>query len=89
MYIDNYGREFETLEEVEKFFEKEFDEKMNNVEELSEALWYFTDLTKVLKVLYEKDKTILDTLKKHYTKELKRCKETYVIDTIDFDVEEC
>lgn len=89
MYIDDYGREFETLEEVEKFFEKEFDKKMNDIEEFSEAIWYFTDLTEVLKVLYEKDKTILDTLKKHYTEEIKDYKKTYVRDKINFDVEKC
>ena len=89
MYIDDYGREYETLEEVEEFFEKEFDEEMTDVEEFSEAIWYFTDLTEVLKVLYEKDKTILDTLKKHYAEEIKDYKKTYVRDKINFDVEEC
>lgn len=90
MYIDDYGREYETLEDAEKFFEKEFDEKMNDVREFSEVLWYFTDtnLTKVLEILCEKDKTILDTLKKHFSKEFRYAKKDYVQGKIDFDIEE-
>lgn len=89
MYIDDYGREYETLEDVEKFFEKEFDEKINDVEEFSEELWNFTDLTEVLKILYKKDKTILNTLKKHFSKEFIYAKKDYVQGKIDFDIEEC
>lgn len=88
MYIDDYGNEYETLEDAKKAFGKEYDEKLNNVEDFSETLSLFSDLTDVLKVLYNKDKTIFDTLKKYYSKELAKRKKYYIEDKINWELDE-
>lgn len=82
MYLDDYGNEYKTIEDAKKSFAKQFDEEINDIEVFSEELSLFTDLTDVLKILYEKDKTILDTLKNHYSTELERDKEAYIEDKI-------
>jgi lysyl-tRNA synthetase class I len=88
MYFDDYGHEYETIEDAEKAFAKRFDEEMNNIEDFSETLWYFSDLRDVLKILYEKDKTILDILKNHYSKEIEKEKREYVKEKIANELEE-
>ncbi len=77
-YIDDYGNEYKDLEDARKFFEKKFDERITDIEEFSEELINFTDLTDILVFLCSKDNSIYDILKKHYSKELKNLKEEYV-----------
>ena len=77
-YIDDYGNEYKDLEDARKFFEKKFDERITDIEEFSEELIIFTDLTDILLFLCSKDDSIYDILKKHYSKELKNLKEEYV-----------
>ena len=77
-YIDDYGNEYEDLEEARKFFEKKFDERITDIEEFSEELIIFTDLTDILLFLCSKDDSIYNILKEHYSKELKNLKEEYV-----------
>lgn len=77
-YIDDYGNEYKDLEDARKFFEKKFDERITDIEEFSEELIIFTDLTDILLFLCSKDDSIYDILKEHYSKELKNLKEEYV-----------
>ena len=77
-YIDDYGNEYKDLEDARKFIKKKFDERITDIEEFSEELINFTDLTDILVFLCSKDNSIYDILKKHYSKELKNLKEEYV-----------
>lgn len=87
-YIDDYGNEFETLEEARKFFEKKFDKKITDIEYFSEELVNFTDLTDILVFLCSKYDSIYDTLKEHYSEKFKKLKEEYIEEEI-YELEEC
>lgn len=88
MYFDDYGNEYETIKDAERGLAQRFDEEMNDIEEFSETLWSFSDLPDILKILYEKDNTVLDTLKNHYSKEIKERKREYIEDRIENELEE-
>ena len=89
MYFDDYGNKYKTIEDAEKGFAKRFDEEiMNNIENFSEMLWYFSDLSDILKILCEKDKTILNILKNHYSKEFEEEKREYIKEKMAYDLEE-
>ena len=88
MYIDDYGNEYETIKDAKKAFEKEFDESLNDVTDFSEILIGFSDFADVLEILYNKDKTILNTLKKHYSKKIAKYKKEYIEDKLCWGLEE-
>lgn len=82
-YIDEYGNEYKTPKDARKFFEKKFDERIDDdIEWFSEELLSFTDLTDILVFLCSRDNSIHDILKKHYSKEFKELKEEYVKEEI-------
>lgn len=86
MYIDDYGKEFKTIEEAKKFYAKQFYEEMeeNPCDTLLECI---EDADLIIEWIVKKRSELLKDLKEEFADEIKRGQKNYIENCL-WDLEE-